>query len=81
MLKGQEYTQIFQVTDKVYNGFIETFKDTNPLHTDDLFAKEKSFSGKVNGQQRIVNGAEAKPRKKLWQKKLAKKMAKKLVTW
>jgi 3-hydroxybutyryl-CoA dehydratase len=55
MLKGQEYTQIFQVTDKVYNGFIETFKDTNPLHTDDLFAKEKSFSGKVM-HGNILNG-------------------------
>ncbi|HOY41626.1 MAG TPA: MaoC/PaaZ C-terminal domain-containing protein [Chitinophagales bacterium] len=55
MLKGQEYTQLFQVTDKVYNGFIETFKDTNPLHTDDLFAKEKSFSGKVM-HGNILNG-------------------------
>jgi 3-hydroxybutyryl-CoA dehydratase len=37
----------FIVTDKIYEGFITLFEDRNPLHTDEVFAKEKGFKGKV----------------------------------
>lgn len=47
MHKGARYTQRFEVSGKVYAGFIDVFNDRNPLHTDEAFAKSKGFSGKV----------------------------------
>ncbi len=47
MLKGQIFTHTFQVSDKIYQGFIESFNDKNPLHTDSEFAKSKGFQSKV----------------------------------
>ena len=47
MVKGDKYEVFFQVNQNVYNGFINTFNDKNPLHTNDAFAKEKGFNGKV----------------------------------
>ncbi len=55
MIKGQEFSYTFQVSDAVYNGFIEIFKDKNPLHTDETFAQSKSFNGRVM-HGNILNG-------------------------
>ncbi len=53
--KGTEYKIPFQVTEEIYDGFIKIFRDKNPLHTDDNFAKEKGFTSKVM-QGNILNG-------------------------
>jgi acyl dehydratase len=45
--KGDNFEVEYQVTEKIYNGFIELFDDRNPLHTNEKFAMEKNFSGKV----------------------------------
>jgi 3-hydroxybutyryl-CoA dehydratase len=37
----------FIVSSETYNGFIKLFKDENPLHTDEQFAKTKGFKGRV----------------------------------
>ncbi|MFN8260256.1 MAG: MaoC/PaaZ C-terminal domain-containing protein [Chitinophagales bacterium] len=55
MIKGQEFSHTFQVTESVYRGFIEIFKDKNPLHTDEAFARSKNFQGKVM-HGNILNG-------------------------
>ena len=47
MKKGNIFSHSFTVTDKIYSGFINLFSDKNPLHTDELFAKEKGFGNKV----------------------------------
>jgi 3-hydroxybutyryl-CoA dehydratase len=44
---GDQFSVEYQVTEKVYQGFIDTFHDRNPLHTDDHYARQKKFSGKV----------------------------------
>ena len=45
--EGDSFEIDYEVTGKIYNGFIDLFNDRNPLHTDEKFAKEKNFSGKV----------------------------------
>ncbi len=50
-----KYERSFVITDKVYEGFIEVFKDTNPLHTDEAFAQAKGFKGRVM-HGNILNG-------------------------
>lgn len=47
MKEGAAFKFDYCVTEDIYNGFINLFKDKNPLHTDEGFAKEKNFSGKV----------------------------------
>lgn len=44
---GDNFEVAYQVTEKIYQGFIDTFNDRNPLHTDEKFAKERNFAGKV----------------------------------
>ena len=44
---GDNFEIDYQVTEKIYEGFIDIFNDRNPLHTDEKFAKEKNFAGKV----------------------------------
>jgi 3-hydroxybutyryl-CoA dehydratase len=44
---GDKFEIEYQVTEKIYHGFIELFDDKNPLHTDEQFAKEKKFAGRV----------------------------------
>ena len=44
---GDNFEIEYQVTEKIYNGFIDLFNDRNPLHTDVKFAVQKKFSGKV----------------------------------
>lgn len=41
------YNQSFIVTNEIYNHFQLCSGDFNPLHTDDCFAKEKGFEGRV----------------------------------
>lgn len=53
--KGDNFMLQFIVSEKVYSLFIETFKDTNPLHTSDEFARSKGFEGKVM-HGNILNG-------------------------
>ena len=40
---GDTFEEIFIVSNETYNGFISTFKDKNPLHTNDDFAVNKGF--------------------------------------
>jgi len=47
MKEGTVFEVEYSVSEEVYNGFIKIFKDANPLHTDEVFAKEKKFAGKV----------------------------------
>jgi 3-hydroxybutyryl-CoA dehydratase len=47
MKKGDVFTCSFNVSPDIYEGFIATFKDNNPLHTDEKFALSKGFTGKV----------------------------------
>lgn len=55
MIKGQEFSYSFIVSEAVYAGFIEIFKDKNPLHTDSNFAQSKNFDSKVM-HGNILNG-------------------------
>jgi 3-hydroxybutyryl-CoA dehydratase len=41
------FDKSFVVSSETYTGFIELFKDENPLHTDEQFAKTKGFKGRV----------------------------------
>ncbi len=45
----------YQVTEKVYHGFIDIFKDRNSLHTDTEYAQSKGFRDKVM-QGAILSG-------------------------
>ena len=55
MNKGDKFTQSFVVTTELYEGFKSLFKDFNPLHTNEEFAKGKGFTGKVM-HGNILNG-------------------------
>ena len=56
MLKQGDIFEIpFQVSEYVYKGFIELFKDNNPLHTNEEFALKKGFRGRVM-HGNILNG-------------------------
>ncbi len=52
---GDSFHESFIVTEDVYNGFIRVFGDRNPLHTDEQFAIDKGFKGKVM-HGNILNG-------------------------
>ncbi len=47
MRKGDVFKQTFQLTEKIYRGFIELFSDRNPLHVDPVFARSKGFESTV----------------------------------
>ncbi len=47
MKAGDSYECVYPVTGPVYEGFLQLFGDRNPLHTDERFAREKNFTGKV----------------------------------
>lgn len=53
--QGDSYTQQFTVTEAVYNGFLNAFEDRNPLHTDEAYAVQKGFQGRVM-HGNILNG-------------------------
>ncbi|MGB0870307.1 MAG: MaoC/PaaZ C-terminal domain-containing protein [Flavobacteriales bacterium] len=52
---GEKYELDYSINEHVYNGFLNTFKDHNPLHTNEDFAKEKGFPKKVM-HGNILNG-------------------------
>jgi 3-hydroxybutyryl-CoA dehydratase len=52
---GDTFDESFIVSDEIYNTFIQLFKDQNPLHTNDQFAKEKGFKKRVM-HGNILNG-------------------------
>ena len=45
--EGDKFGRQFVVTEKIYNGFMDLFEDRNPLHTDEAFAVQKGFPGRV----------------------------------
>jgi len=53
--KDDRFEKTFTISDSVYTSFIEVFQDKNPLHTDENFAIDKGFSGKVM-HGNILNG-------------------------
>lgn len=55
MKQGDFFKINYKVTNQVYDGFISTFNDQNPLHVNEPFAKEKGFNGKVM-HGAILNG-------------------------
>ena len=52
---GDKQTHHFTVTETVYKGFQLSSGDMNPLHTDESFALEKGFLGRVM-YGNILNG-------------------------
>jgi 3-hydroxybutyryl-CoA dehydratase len=54
-IKGTIFHQTYTVDEKVYNGFLTTFCDKNPLHTDITFAQVKGFKSMVM-HGNILNG-------------------------
>jgi|SRR5579863_7775204 len=50
-----KFERSFIVSEPVYNGFIKTFGDNNPLHTDDQYAKNYGFKERVM-HGNILNG-------------------------
>ncbi|WP_293872262.1 MaoC/PaaZ C-terminal domain-containing protein [Flavobacterium sp.] len=52
---GSVFTEDFIISNEIYTGFIQLFKDKNPLHTDEQFAITKGFKGKVM-HGNILNG-------------------------
>lgn len=55
MKEGDVFNHEFTVSEKVYKGFIDIFRDENPLHTNAEFAAAKGFS-KVVMHGNILNG-------------------------
>lgn len=52
---GDTFTERFIVSNETYKGFMDVFKDENPLHTDHQFAVSKGFEGIVM-HGNILNG-------------------------
>ncbi len=52
---GQRFERSYHLSPAVYEGFIELFADRNPLHTDEAFARERGFEGRVM-HGNILNG-------------------------
>jgi 3-hydroxybutyryl-CoA dehydratase len=52
---GDTFEQAFTVTGQIYQDFMTTFHDRNPLHTSDKFAKEHGFGACVM-HGNILNG-------------------------
>ncbi|MCL2327827.1 MAG: MaoC family dehydratase [Bacteroidetes bacterium] len=53
--ENQIFEQTFVVSDEIYRGFGNLFKDFNPLHTNNDFARKKGFKGAVM-YGNILNG-------------------------
>jgi 3-hydroxybutyryl-CoA dehydratase len=52
---GNKFEREFNVSENIYNGFLETFKDYNPLHTSAEFAIKNGFKNRVM-HGNILNG-------------------------
>jgi 3-hydroxybutyryl-CoA dehydratase len=55
MQKGDTFHLQFEVSDRIYTGFTELFRDKNPLHMDDGYAREHGFRERVM-YGNILNG-------------------------
>ena len=44
---GERFRKNFTISEEIYRGFIALFQDQNPRHTDEAFAREKGFRGRV----------------------------------
>lgn len=53
--QGNEFVHDFEVSPEIYSGFISTFNDRNPMHTDEEYARLKGFTGKLM-HGNILNG-------------------------
>lgn len=47
MKVGDKFKQEFIVTPEIYEQFIKIFKDTNPMHTQEAYAKSHGFEGPI----------------------------------
>lgn len=52
---GDTFEEVFTVSEEIHEGFIQVFKDGNPLHTNQGFACKKGFDGLVM-HGNILNG-------------------------
>jgi acyl dehydratase len=52
---NDKFEKTFVLTAQVYEGFIQIFKDNNPLHTNEEFAVAHGFEGRVM-HGNILNG-------------------------
>jgi len=52
---GETFEEFFVISDEIYSGFIATFNDRNPLHTNQQFALAKGFKDVVM-HGNILNG-------------------------
>ena len=52
---GDTFEEKFIVSEETYTGFVQIFKDKNPLHTNQTFAIDKGFKSKVM-HGNILNG-------------------------
>ncbi len=55
MQQGDQFNHSFTVSAATHGGFIELFKDRNPLHTDSAWAQSHGFEGMVM-HGNILNG-------------------------
>ena len=55
MKEGDVFENRFVVNELIFDGFRNTFRDENPLHTNDSFAKSKGFESAVM-YGNILNG-------------------------
>ena len=55
MIKGTKFQVVYKVDETIYLGFVNLFKDNNPLHIDEHFAQQKGFKTKVM-HGNILNG-------------------------
>ena len=53
--EGDTFKKTFIISNEIHKGFIELFKDSNPLHTDEKFAADNGFEGIVM-HGNILNG-------------------------
>lgn len=44
---GEKFNQLFIISEATFKGFGHLFNDRHPLHTDEQFAIEKGFKGKI----------------------------------
>ena len=55
MKLGERYIESFCISSSIYTGFIQLFNDNNPLHTNEKYAIEQGFAGRVM-HGNILNG-------------------------
>ena len=52
---GKTYSETFHITAEIYEGFMQVFKDHNPLHTSTQFSQKKGFKDIIM-HGNILNG-------------------------